>query len=275
MKTRVISAVVAIALLVVVLLLSTTAVLPIALSLIGLVAVYEIFSSTKAQNNIILLVGSALFVIAAPVVTFVFGKMTQALLIVYFLYFCVLAVSMLVYFQKINIVRSFMAALLTMLFGFSMSACVELVNAESACYYFIVAAICAWVTDTAALFVGKYFGSRKLAPVLSPNKTVEGAVGGVVFCVLITVLYTLIFTLFMNENAERSPHFLPLFLISLFASVAGIVGDLFFSAIKRFFNIKDYGNIMPGHGGVLDRFDSFVFTSSFLVIAVRYFQLIG
>lgn len=275
MKTRVISATIAIALLILVLAFSSTVILPIALALLGLIAVYEIFTVSKATNNIILLVASALYVIATPVITYISGSMNFALILALFIYLMLFAVSMLMYFNKTNIVRSFFSALLVMLFAFSTGACVELINKEKAAYYFVIAALCAWVTDTAALFVGKYFGSRKLAPVLSPNKTVEGALGGVIFCVLISVLYSLFHTLFLNTDVSKVPNFVAILFVPLVASVIGIIGDLFFSAIKRYFNIKDYGNIMPGHGGVLDRFDSFIFTSSFIAIIVRYIPLIG
>ncbi|MEE1185775.1 MAG: phosphatidate cytidylyltransferase [Acutalibacteraceae bacterium] len=275
MKTRVISAIIAIALLIIVLVFSSTVVLPIALALLGLIAVYEIFNVSKATNNIILLVSSALYVIATPVITYISGSMTHLNVLALFIYLMLFAVSMLMYFNKINITRSFFSVVLVIMFAFSMSACVELINKEKYAYYFVIAAICAWITDTAALFVGKYFGSKKLAPVLSPNKTVEGAIGGVVFCVLISVLYSLFYTLFLSTDVSKVPNFVSIIFIPLAASVMGIIGDLFFSAIKRFFKIKDYGNIMPGHGGVLDRFDSFIFTSSFIAIIVRYIPLIG
>ena len=122
--------------------------------------------------------------------------------------------------------------------------------------YYIFA--CAWAPDTLAYFFGKFFGKKKLCPVLSPKKTVAGSIGGVLGGVLGgAILYAVLYFAFGYGDFT-----LPMALG--FGFLAGIVsqfGDLTFSSIKRDFNIKDYGTIMPGHGGVMDRFDSIVFVA--------------
>ena len=143
--------------------------------------------------------------------------------------------------------------------------------------YFILLILCfAWGGDTAAYFAGRAFGRRKLAPIVSPHKTVEGAVGGVLGsmaagCVL-TLAYSLLSAKYNVISIQVQPkHYLVLLGMGAVASVLGILGDLFASSVKRQVGIKDYGTIFPGHGGILDRFDSVMFIAPFVSIAVRYF----
>lgn len=129
----------------------------------------------------------------------------------------------------------------------------------------------AFITDTAALFGGKYFGKHKLCPKLSPKKTVEGAISGVIGCVIATLVYCLICLIGFGV----SPHFGYAVIIALGASVVSQIGDLSASCIKRQFGIKDYGKIMPGHGGVMDRFDSVLFVAPFIYYILIIFPVFG
>ncbi len=114
--------------------------------------------------------------------------------------------------------------------------------------------ISVWMTDIFALLVGRKIGKTKLAPSVSPNKTVEGMIGGTVGAVLIASLYISIF----NTQLGSFPHIV---LLTIIISLTGQFGDLIESAYKRHFNVKDSGKLIPGHGGVLDRFDSLLFAS--------------
>ena len=118
--------------------------------------------------------------------------------------------------------------------------------------------LCSWGCDTCAYCIGVLFGKHKMAPVLSPMKSVEGAVGGVLGTALLTVLYAFIF-----RNAMRigTREILSLAVISMVGALISMVGDLTASAIKRNYGIKDYGKLIPGHGGILDRFDSVIITA--------------
>ena len=111
--------------------------------------------------------------------------------------------------------------------------------------------VIAFSSDAGAYFTGFFFGKHKMAPVISQHKTVEGAIGGVISAVVCMVIYALILQ-FVNFKVN----YLYAVIYGLLGSGAGIFGDLCFSVIKRQTGIKDYGNIIPGHGGVLDRFDS-------------------
>lgn len=125
--------------------------------------------------------------------------------------------------------------------------------------------LAAWGADTCALFAGMFFGKHKLAPVVSPKKTVEGAVGGVVGGAVLVLLAALLMNTFLNLDM---PIWAALVLGGA-GAVLGEIGDLSFSIIKRQTGIKDYGHIFPGHGGVLDRFDSVLFVAPFAEILFR------
>lgn len=129
---------------------------------------------------------------------------------------------------------------------------------EDGGYMIVLVFLSAWGNDTLAYCAGRLFGRHKMSPVLSPKKTVEGAVGGVLGAGLLGCLYGLIGRHFITAN------FNIVFVFGVICAVGGlisIVGDLGASAIKRNYNIKDYSNLIPGHGGILDRFDSILFTA--------------
>ncbi|MGB5823227.1 MAG: phosphatidate cytidylyltransferase [Proteocatella sp.] len=121
--------------------------------------------------------------------------------------------------------------------------------------------IFAWGSDTCAYFAGMFFGKHKLIPEISPKKTIEGAIGGIIGTVILTLLFA---TYFKEPNLL---YFIPLAVIG---SIVSQIGDLFASAIKREFGIKDYGNLIPGHGGILDRFDSILFTAPLTYYGITF-----
>lgn len=125
--------------------------------------------------------------------------------------------------------------------------------------------LAAWGADTCALFAGMLFGKHKLAPVVSPKKTVEGAIGGVVGGAVLVLLAAVLMNIFLDLDM---PVWAALVLGGV-GAVLGEIGDLSFSIIKRQTGIKDYGHIFPGHGGVLDRFDSVLFVAPFAEILFR------
>ena len=127
--------------------------------------------------------------------------------------------------------------------------------------------ISSWGSDTCAYAVGSLFGKHKIAPVLSPKKSVEGSIGGVLGAALIGGIF----------GAILSGHFIstlsPVFTCAASCAIGSVisqVGDALASAIKRNHNIKDYGNLIPGHGGILDRFDSMIFTAPAIFFAIYF-----
>lgn len=126
----------------------------------------------------------------------------------------------------------------------------------------------AWFGDSGAYFVGTFLGKHKLCPKISPKKTVEGLVGGIVTVGVVALVHCLIFNFFIAKDAQMS--YAVLIPVAMAASGMGVIGDLSASIIKRQYDVKDFGNIMPGHGGVLDRFDSVIFVAPFLYLVFRF-----
>lgn len=135
-------------------------------------------------------------------------------------------------------------------------------------YAVLLPFIIAWLTDTGAYFTGYFFGKHKLVPKMSPKKTVEGAVGGVVFAIIATAVFGII--IYGNYSAG---FILKLALIGGVGSVISQVGDLAASCIKRDYDKKDYGSILPGHGGLMDRFDSVLFAAPYALLVLSYFGI--
>ncbi len=131
--------------------------------------------------------------------------------------------------------------------------------------------ICAWISDTGAYFAGKFFGKHKLIEKVSPKKTVEGAIGGVVTTALAAMLLGFI----AQSCFSLEANYWTLALAGMVGSVLGQVGDLIASWLKRQYGIKDFGKLMPGHGGAMDRFDSVVLTAPFVYFLVHYLPKIG
>lgn len=131
--------------------------------------------------------------------------------------------------------------------------------------------IFAWVSDTSAYFSGLLFGKNKLIPQISPKKTVEGSIGGVLGTVIVTVAFAMIFRMKDAPLYPNPMYFVPLAIVG---SVVSQLGDLFASAIKRELKIKDFGNIIPGHGGLLDRFDSILFTAPLTYYGITLIEFI-
>ena len=162
---------------------------------------------------------------------------------------------------------------MTSFFGFFyvsvMLSCVYLTRSlPNGVYLVWLIFLCSWGCDTCAYCVGVLIGKHKLAPVLSPKKSIEGAVGGVVGAALLTIAYGFACREAMGISTA---YVFALAGISAVGSLISMVGDLAASAIKRNYEIKDYGTLIPGHGGILDRFDSVIITAPIIYFLALYF----
>jgi phosphatidate cytidylyltransferase len=141
---------------------------------------------------------------------------------------------------------------------------------EMGLLWLLTAMTLVWVADIGAYFVGKAFGRRRLAPQLSPGKTVEGALGGIVLC----CLFATVCALYLPPTATIFGAFavswgwLPMFLLVISLTALSIVGDLFESQLKRLSGVKDSSHLLPGHGGILDRIDALLPTMPIVVLLV-------
>ena len=136
-------------------------------------------------------------------------------------------------------------------------------------FLLLTAFCCCWFSDTGAYFTGRMLGKHKLAPVISPNKTVEGFIGGVVYNVVGVALLSLLYQL-LSISAGAKVNLPFMMIMGFVAAFLGALGDLSASHIKRVFGVKDFGNIMPGHGGVMDRFDSILWVAPFVYCMATY-----
>jgi len=128
----------------------------------------------------------------------------------------------------------------------------------------------AWIPDTFAYFAGNLFGKRKLIPAISPNKTVAGAIGALVGSVLVFFVYGLV----ISFGFEFGVNYLPLLVLGLLCGVFAQFGDLSASLVKRACQAKDFGNLIPGHGGMMDRVDSLIFIAPLIYYFLQVFEVI-
>ena len=282
MKTRVITAVVGLAVLAVVLAFFDTIVFDFVLSAICLLAIHEVFSAMGFGKK-----QWYLYAAAVPFTLLVMLTSSQSVralilpfcfLLVLFLNVCQIAHVQTLDFGKLSGYVYFSGVIVFCFYSLiRLKRCLPFAQYRYDAIYFILLILCsAWGGDTAAYFAGRAFGKHKLAPIVSPHKTVEGAIGGIFGSVLAGVVLTLVYS-FLSASHNvitiqvQPRHYAILVVMGAIASVLGILGDLFASSVKRQVGIKDYGTIFPGHGGILDRFDSVMFIAPFVSIAVRYF----
>lgn len=173
-----------------------------------------------------------------------------------FLLFCTTAMAIGIYeymrmgFRKANFFVH-LTAIIYITSSFSAFSALGLYYGPMFTFYLL---LIIWGTDSFAYFVGRKVGKRKLAPSISPNKTWEGSIGG-------TVIATVLATMYFVFLKPFEMSILPFLALTVLLSVAGQLGDLIESYVKRKYGVKDSGNILPGHGGILDRFDSLMLVS--------------
>lgn len=250
MKQRIITAIIALIIFVPIVLYGHTPFLLLAyfLATVGLYEMVRMFShkGTKIQFIITL---PFLWYILFPFENAYIGN-EQALVI----YMIFLFGSMV--FSKNKFTFDEAARLLISLIYISTSVMYLVHIRETGLSYLLFVLFIIWTTDSGAYFAGRFFGKRKLWPAISPNKTIAGAVGGIVLSIFVAIVFQLIAPLDFSYTI--------VILFAILISVVGQIGDLVASAIKRHYDIKDYGSIFPGHGGVLDRLDSVLFVSLIL-----------
>lgn len=272
MKKRIITAFGMAAVFVPVLFFTDTFALPLACAALSGFAAWEILDCCGIRKNIHMTVFSVLFAALMPFAarylpatrffTVVFPLC--ALTVVFFLVCAAFSD------EKIPLKESAVSSALLIYSSVGFSALVLINDIDGHGFYlFLAVIISAWATDMFAYFTGMLFGKHKLIPKVSPKKTVEGAVGGVVFAVGGMILYGFIVS---RVSPEIRPNYLVIGIATVFTSVLSQAGDLIMSAVKRTYGIKDFGKIFPGHGGVLDRFDSVIAVSCIMFLAGSLFR---
>ena len=280
MKTRIITALVGIVVLILVLFTFDTIVFNLVVAGISLLAMHEVYAALGFERTdwplYAVLVPYTLIVMLSTYQHIRALDMVASFLVVLFYSIYLVVRNGVVSYQKVSGLLLFSGII--MYCFYSLIFLKKLLPVAEYGYdavFFILLILCfAWGGDTCAYFAGRAFGKHKLCPVVSPKKTVEGAIGGVLGTMVFGVAATLIYSaaadrmeIFTQSNIGVSM-FVVIALLGIVAAVLGIYGDLFASVVKRQCGIKDYGIIFPGHGGILDRFDSVMFIAPFVTMVI-------
>ncbi len=273
MKQRIITAVVAFFVLLPVLIFSDTFIFPLGLAVCAVLSVWEMFACVGLKNA--WLFTAPMYALGAAFPFLIRYLPNRGLLapiaicaaVVWTLYaFTVLIFSHGKYPLEAVFVASF--SLFYIFVGFN--AILFIHDCEpGGKYLYYICFLGAWITDIFAYFCGRAFGKHKLIPDVSPKKTVEGSVGGTVFCIIVMVIFGIVVEKLVPEITAN----LLIFAVAgVLVAVVSQIGDLSMSVIKRKYGVKDYGFIFPGHGGVLDRFDSVIAVSALLMVFSLFFN---
>lgn len=241
----------------------------IVLSLLCALAVYECLYATSEVTHRGVLALSTVLAALVPFWCYFSMDFTVAFSAV-FVYFLLLGIMAMRSDRTLRFGQMGIALYGALMVPLMLSALVLIRDMDHGRYFVLLPCVSAFSSDVFALFAGMTLGKHKLAPKLSPKKTIEGSVGGILGAGFMCVLYGLIIRGVWGVN----PNLLGLFAYGIVASPIAQLGDLNFSYIKRESGIKDYGNLFPGHGGVLDRFDSVIFCAPFTYIVIRFVELI-
>ena len=275
MKQRIISAIVGLVVLAIVLTLFDTVVLNIAISVIIAMSVYELL---KAVGDIDLPIRVVAILFGATVPFFKTSMISRILPPVCLAFAVLMLIFTLKYHGKISVEKIGFSFFYSMAIAFSITCVIfvrDLYGMAVGFYAAVMALGGAWLNDTGAYFSGMMFGKHKLAPVISPKKTVEGFVGGIIVSLFSQLLLSFIFQkLCAIYGVVAQINYLLVAVVAPFIALAAVLGDLSASVMKRQFKIKDFGNIMPGHGGALDRFDSAFVTIPLVYIILLYLPII-
>lgn len=273
MKQRVITALLFGIVFIGAMLLMNTVVFPVFVALLSAMAVWEIEKAVGLTNKLI--VASSLAIsVAIPFATH-FGVSLPAAPLGC-VYVVLVFVFMLLKFDTTKFEQAVIAIFSSVCVPFSFSLMIVFRDIYKyfdgytkidGVFLLILSFFAAWMTDTFAYFVGSKFGKHKLCPKISPKKSVEGAIGGVAGALILNVFLLFIFKRFFFEN-ESILSYITVVFLSIILSVISMFGDLAASTIKRNFGIKDFGKLLPGHGGIMDRFDSALFVMPVLYASI-------
>ncbi len=256
MKTRILSGIVMLAIVPVLLFWLPKVCAAVFVGLMCALASYELLHQTGLCKHPRLNLYSAVMAFLISLWSF-FGCNYPVMLLGVMAYYVLIFGEMMAALQHLKLKDGVLCLLSGVLLPYMLTALVRIFVRQDGIYLIWIPFIMAFLSDTGAYFAGMLLGKHKLCPVISPKKTVEGFVGGIVCAVLGMMVYGLVLQL----GFDAKVNYLYLLVYGLVGSLAGVFGDLSFSVIKRQTGIKDYGNLIPGHGGILDRFDSVIMTA--------------
>ncbi len=183
------------------------------------------------------------------------------------LFMFIIVIYLVIKFPQTTIIDMALSLLPALYLGFSLSFAILLNNQPHAFLIMLVLFLFTWSSDVGGYVFGRLWGKHKLAPLLSPNKTWEGSMGGIVLTIIAAVLL-------FNGAGLGHQNIVSIIILGILSSIAAQLGDLFMSGVKRIFSIKDSGNLIPGHGGILDRFDSFLLVLPIVYCCIYYGKIL-
>ena len=276
MKTRIVTGILICLTMTAVLFLSKTPVYPITLSILAVIATIEALGVLSLKDKYILSIPAYVIAAVLPSLAYIMCVIIKTPI---YKYVVALALVMFVYVMYLFVVAVFERGKLSFanlsagyVFAAYITICfsaLSLINyiGDIGLFCLGMVLIGAWVSDTMAYFTGVLFGKHKLIPEVSPKKTVEGSIGAIIGTVAAFILYGFLVSVF----TDLTPNYLVLGLSAPILSVVGQIGDLFASLVKREAGVKDYGKLLPGHGGIMDRFDSILAVSGATMVIVLLF----
>ena len=234
------------------------------------IAAYELLGCTKLVRNPRMLLYTMVAAFCVSLWSY-FGCPTAFGVFGMALFYVLLFLEIMLSNMKIPFSRLAMCMVGGLLIPYMFNSLIRIFMMEQGRAYILIPFVVAFLNDIGAYFAGSFLGKRKLCPTISPNKTVEGLYGGLAASVIGLLLYCLILQLGFGFKVQ---YFFVL-LYGLVGGLAGVFGDLSFSVIKRQTGIKDYGNIFPGHGGILDRFDSVIMVAPLIEALLRWLPVVS
>lgn len=282
MAKRIISAAIAIPIGLGIILLQNDIILTIAMAAFAVVATYEILVATKYLENTPITVVSILYVAVVPFL-FNVNELRHHVIGISFSFLVALFIILIFNHEKVTFEEVSTVAVISILIPLSFGSVAFIQskfndvsysgNTSNGTFYIIFMLIATWIGDAGAYFIGTFFGKHKMAPEISPKKSWEGFFGGIVTSAVFGVILGfgyMFWDKLVNGEATLTVNVLYLVAVAVVCSGLGVIGDFSASILKRQFDVKDFGNFMPGHGGVMDRFDSLLFAAPFVYLLFQY-----
>ena len=261
MKVRTIASVALLPFVILIVLFAPKLVTAICLGIMSSIAAYEMLYNTKLVRHPRML----LYTIVAAFLIGIWSYLGSAPVfaaVIALVFFVMLFTEMMLSGMKISYTRTCLCFTSGLVLPYMLCAIVRILIQPDGRYFILIPFAIAFISDSGAYLVGVKFGKRKLAPVVSPNKSIEGVAGGVAATILGMIIYGVVLQFGFGYHVN----YLYAIIYAIVGAAAGVFGDLCFSVVKRQTGIKDYGNLIPGHGGILDRFDSMIMVAPLVEI---------
>ncbi len=267
MKTRIITACALLPLLLIIVLFAPKICTAILFGTMASVAAYELIKATGCIDKT-LLIGAEITAFIVCIISY-FGFNRTAMLLCILLFTILIFATIMIRNMEIPFEKACVSLAGAIVIPYLFSALIRIHTMASGRYYILIPFVIAFLSDTGAYFTGIAIGKHKLAPSISPKKTVEGVFGGIAGAIIDMVLYCIVLQAYFSFK----PNYVFALVYGALGSVFAVFGVLCFTVIKRQTGIKDYGNLFPGHGGVLDRFDSMLIVAPLAELLLIFLPL--